>query len=208
MSDDYIQSQINKLKDEADKLEKKLSTMSLRERAQWDKYHPFSVRDYDEQNASLHEEYETKKILNKLMADNPTVEVHEELKKMAMIDPELEQWFQTQNERDQKIMRTMAKEMVEDGTLQIEQEELEKILDEISNKDGLDSKEIADKYFDEMWAKMMKRVKTNRPLKPEYLSKEQPDIFKMALEKDDEYRSVAIDEFILDQDNYDKWHMY
>ena len=69
-------------------------------------------------------------------------------------------------------MRTMAKEMVEDGTLQIEQEELEKILDEISNKDGLDSKEIADKYFDEMWAKMMKRVKTNRPLKPEYLSKE------------------------------------
>ena len=208
MSDDYIQSQINKLKDEADKLEKKLSTMSLRERAQWDKYHPFSVRDYDEQNASLYEEYETKKILNKLMADNPTVEVHEELKKMAMIDPELEQWFQTQNERDQKIMRTMAKEMVEDGTLQIEQEELEKILDEISNKDGLDSKEIADKYFDEMWAKMMKRVKTNRPLKPEYLSKEQPDIFKMALEKDDEYRSVAIDEFILDQDNYDKWHMY
>ena len=142
------------------------------------------------------------------MTDNPTVEVHEELKKMAMIDPELEQWFQTQNERDQKIMRTMAKEMVEDGTLQIEQEELEKILDEISNKDGLDSKEIADKYFDEMWAKMMKRVKTNRPLKPEYLSKEQPDIFKMALEKDDEYRSVAIDEFILDQDNYDKWHMY
>ena len=208
MSDDYIQSQINKLKDEADKFEKKLSTMSLRERAQWDKYHPFSVRDYDEQNASLYEEYETKKILNKLMADNPTVEVHEELKKMAMIDPELEQWFQTQNERDQKIMRTMAKEMVEDGTLQIEQEELEKILDEISNKDGLDSKEIADKYFDEMWAKMMKRVKTNRPLKPEYLSKEQPDIFKMALEKDDEYRSVAIDEFILDQDNYDKWHMY
>lgn len=208
MSDDYIQSQINKLKDEADKLEKKLSTMSLRERAQWDKYHPFSVRDYDEQNASLYEEYETKKILNKLMADNPTVEVHEELKKMAMIDPELEQWFQTQNERDQKIMRTMAKEMVEDGTLQIEQEELEKILDEISNKDGLDSKEIADKYFDEMWAKMMKRVKTNRPLKPEYLSKEQPDIFKMALEKDDEYRSVAIDEFILDQENYDKWHMY
>jgi len=67
--------------------------MSLRERAQWDKYHPFSVRDYDEQNASLYEEYETKKILNKLMADNPTVEVHEELKKMAMIDPELEQWF-------------------------------------------------------------------------------------------------------------------
>ena len=125
MSDDYIQSQINKLKDEADKLEKKLSTMSLRERAQWDKYHPFSVRDYDEQNASLYEEYETKKILNKLMADNPTVEVHEELKKMAMIDPELEQWFQTQNERDQKIKRTMAKEMVEDGTLQIEQEELE-----------------------------------------------------------------------------------
>ena len=105
-------------------------------------------------------------------------------------------------------MRTMAKEMVEDGTLQIEQEELEKILDEISNKDGLDSKEIADKYFDEMWAKMMKRVKTNKPLKPEYLSKEQPDIFKLALEKDNEYRSVAIDEFILDQENYDKWHMY
>jgi len=47
--------------------------MSLRERAQWDKYHPFSVRDYDEKNARLYEEYETKKILNKLMADNPTV---------------------------------------------------------------------------------------------------------------------------------------
>ena len=62
-------------------------------------------------------------------------------------------------------MRTMAKEMLEDGTLTIEQEELEKILEEISNKDGLDSQELADKYFEEMWTKM-KTVMTNKPLKP------------------------------------------
>ena len=165
MSDDYIKSQINKLKDEADKLEKKLATMSLRERAQQDKHYPFSIKDYDNNNFLLHEEYQTKKILNKLIADNPTVELNEDVKKMARIDPELEQWFQTQNEKEEKIMRTMAKEMVEDGTLTIEQEELEKILEEISNKDGLDSQELADKYFEEMWTKM-KKVMTNKPLKP------------------------------------------
>jgi|FrelakmetLWP11LW_1041352.scaffolds.fasta_scaffold129295_2 hypothetical protein len=93
MSDDYIKSQINKLKDEADKLEKKLATMSLRERAQWDKHYPFSIKDYDNNNFLLREEYQTKKILNKLIADNPTVELNEDVKKMARIDPELEQWF-------------------------------------------------------------------------------------------------------------------
>lgn len=93
MSDDYIKSQINKLKDEADKLEKKLPTMSLRERAQWDKHYPFSIKDYDNNNFLLREEYQTKKILNKLIADNPTVELNEDVKKMARIDPELEQWF-------------------------------------------------------------------------------------------------------------------
>ena len=38
----------------------------------------------------------------------------------------------------------MAKEMVDDGTLKIEQEDLEKLLEEIANKDGLDTEELAE----------------------------------------------------------------
>jgi len=34
--------------------------------------------------------------------------------------------------------------MVEDGTLKIEKEELEKLLDEVANKDGLDTEELAE----------------------------------------------------------------
>ena len=48
MSTEYLQSQIKKMLEEADRVEEQLSTMSLRERAKLDQYHHFSVAEMDE----------------------------------------------------------------------------------------------------------------------------------------------------------------
>ena len=45
MSDDYVRKQIKELEKEALQLEAR--TITIKERAQWDKHHPFSIREYD-----------------------------------------------------------------------------------------------------------------------------------------------------------------
>ena len=49
MSNAYLEKQITQLEDEATKLQAKLATMSIKERAKWDEKYPFSIGDYDEE---------------------------------------------------------------------------------------------------------------------------------------------------------------
>ena len=57
MSDEYVQSQIDKMLEEATKNEEKLNSMSLRDRAKLDQYHEYSLMEHDHQNAVLLQEY-------------------------------------------------------------------------------------------------------------------------------------------------------
>jgi len=42
-----INSEISRLEKEADLLDDKLTNMSLKERAEWDKHYPFSITTFD-----------------------------------------------------------------------------------------------------------------------------------------------------------------
>ena len=42
--------------------------MSLRERAAWDRHHPFSIVDYDERTSELLDDYERRRALGKMIA--------------------------------------------------------------------------------------------------------------------------------------------
>ena len=47
MSNDYLKKQIVQLESEAVKLEAKISSLTIKERAKWDEKYPFSIGDYD-----------------------------------------------------------------------------------------------------------------------------------------------------------------
>lgn len=53
MSDEFLVKQIEKLEKEAIKLEAKLSTMNLRERAAHDKHYPFSIHAFDQEREEI-----------------------------------------------------------------------------------------------------------------------------------------------------------
>jgi len=84
-------------------------------------------------------------------------------------------------------------------------------MEEIKNYDNLDKKEVAEEFYEKMWEKMKKfKVVTaeTKVFEPEFLTNEQKDIYKEYLENPDEYKSYAVQEFLLDTEGYEKKHMY
>lgn len=75
----------------------------------------------------------------------------------------------------------------------------------------LDSDEVAQEYFDEVWEKMqVYKVRTDRTPKGKYLSKEtNKEIeWENLTTRENYYESVSFEEFLLDQKNWDKSERY
>ena len=145
MSDEYVQSQIDKMREEADKMEKKLKTMTLKERAKVDQYHHFSLAEFDYENQMLLQEYNFRKQLLTAVEESEVKmeDLEEKLQDALTIKPDLQEWYDNYHGAQMLSVTNLAQEMIKDGALKIEQEELEKLLTEISNKEGLENSEVA-----------------------------------------------------------------
>lgn len=87
------------------------------------------------------------------------------------IRPELEEWYKSFQERRMKEVSNLANEMIAEGSLTIEQEELEAILNEISNRHDLETTEIANEYYNKMWDKILKKRKNYDIVPPVFRDK-------------------------------------
>ncbi len=57
---DLLAKHVARLEKEADQLEQKMKTMSLKERNEWDKVYPFSIVDHDHERTELFDYIESK----------------------------------------------------------------------------------------------------------------------------------------------------
>lgn len=92
----------------------------------------------------------------------------EDEKEFAQFDPELQAWYDAEKERGVSIVKKYAAEMTADGTYSnVPQEQMEAILEEVVNHENLETKELAEEFFENMWKKLEEtKVKFNRPPKP------------------------------------------
>lgn len=96
-------------------------------------------------------------------------DLEEKLQDALKINPKLQEWYDKFNGGQVKEIENLAKEMTADGSLNIDPEELEAILTEIINKDGLHSKELAFEYYEKMYAKITKKTRDVDPVKKQFL---------------------------------------
>ena len=111
--------------------------------------------------------------------------------------------------QQRKMLQNYVDETPPEEKMLIPAEELERLLEEVMRKDGLEDATVAQEFFDGLWEKMQKfklREWDYDVIKPEFLSEEQKDIYAEYLENPNEYRSYAVDEFLLDNENYEKRH--
>lgn len=175
MNEQEILSEIQRLESEADKLEKKLESLTMEEQAEWDQHIPFSIEKYDKEVEDKMTEYFTKKELQKALEAGEVENVEEDAKLAAHISPELEEFAQKYLEKQDKVNMRMIEKIKEKTQIRIPEEDWQQILDEVMNKDGLEDQETAQKYFNEMWERLSKYKVKVLPRKPQYLTKDQID---------------------------------
>lgn len=186
--------------------------MPLRERQRYDELHPVTARGLDAAHDEIAKLYDFSKSLEREIkayeAEEDAEPVDEKLKEMAQVHPDVEKHMNERFEKDKKILKNMAEDLKEDKRFSyISAEKFDEIIEEITNKEGLEDPEFANAFFEEQWNKIKNyRIKKNKPLKPKYLDSEQPeqDPFK----DPNEYTSMALGDFLPDQENYDKMHEY
>lgn len=92
-------------------------------------------------------------------------EVEDSIREAAELGPELQAWYDEFEARETGQLKRMGEELStpdKDGKVIIPSEEMERILEEVMNKD-LDSEEVAQEYFDKVWEKMqVYKVRTDR----------------------------------------------
>lgn len=162
----HLVKHIAHLEKEAKQLEKKIDSMSLKERDEWDKHYPFSIVQHDLHRQNMMRLVETKLQMQKDIEGGASAD--EDEKEFAQFDPELQAWYDAEKERGISIVKKYAAEMTADGTYSnVPQEQMEAILEEVVNHENLETKELAEEFFENMWKKLEEtKVKFNRPPKP------------------------------------------
>ena len=87
-------------------------------------------------------------------AEEAGEEVEEELKESTQISEELQAWYDDFSAKETEQVQRIADEMMNDpkeGEIVVPQEEMEKILEEVIDKEGLENNEVAQEYFDSIW---------------------------------------------------------
>lgn len=113
MNEQEILSEIQRLESEADKLEKKLESLTMEEQAEWDQHIPFSIEKYDKEVEDKMTEYFTKKELQKALEAGEVENVEEDAKLAAHISPELEEFAQKYLEKQDKVNMRMIEKIKE-----------------------------------------------------------------------------------------------
>ena len=88
---DLLAKHVARLEKEADQLEQKLKTMSMKERHEWDKIYPFSITDHDNARNELLDYIESKMSMAKDIEGGASAD--EEEKEYAQVEPELKEWY-------------------------------------------------------------------------------------------------------------------
>ena len=146
--------------------------MSLRERTQHDKIYPFSVKENDEAIEQTIADYNEKKRMQKAMVEKEAEgETFDEKEKaFCFISPEEEAEVEALIAAKNLPISNFAEEFREE--INIDEESMQKILDLVTQKEGLDDEETATEFFDSIWTKLelhKRRIKDNKPLKPKFL---------------------------------------
>lgn len=164
-----LTKEIDRLEDEAVKVEAKLQKMTLRERAEWEKYYPVSLQDIDEAENEKRELVEFAREIRQMTADGEFTDEDEEnkldLSKIDQMEAEMKS-------KERMMLKRYAEEIREEGFDGIPQEKMEEILEEIIEKDGLENEDLANEYFDMQWQRLEK-MKFNeegeKPRQPQFL---------------------------------------
>ena len=172
MSDAFIEQQVAELESKAIKEDARISQMSLRERTQHDKIYPFSVKENDEAIEQTIADYNEKKRMQKAMVEKEAEgETFDEKEKaFCFISPEEEAEVEALIAAKNLPISNFAEEFREE--INIDEESMQKILDLVTQKEGLDDEETATEFFDSIWTKLelhKRRIKDNKPLKPKFL---------------------------------------
>lgn len=83
---DMLAREIDRLEDEAFKVEAKLQTMTLRERAEWDKYYPKTLLDIDQEEEEKRELVEIAREIKQLKEEGEITEDEENKLDLSEID--------------------------------------------------------------------------------------------------------------------------
>ena len=135
----------------------------------------------------------------------------------AEISPELEAEYQKIRDREDELFKRRAKEMMQEEKYRgIPEEVFDEVLQEVIDKDGIENEDDAYAFFEEQWDKLVayheenkERLKTPPLRQPDAAflnSKHYND--KWTHSEDYLYESVSIDEFVLDRENEEKYHLY
>ena len=158
MSDEWIKAEVDKLEKKASLLEEKINsgTMTLKERAEYDKHVPFSLKEHDYNVEKIKAAYNS---AVQAIADLEEYEAEEgpldeemkaEFLKNAEIAPELEAEYKKILEKENKIFKNMAvEEMKNPEHKTITAEDMDEILQQVIEKEGILNEEEAEAFFDE-----------------------------------------------------------
>mmetsp|Transcript_2406 Transcript_2406/g.3064 ORF Transcript_2406/g.3064 Transcript_2406/m.3064 type:complete len:88 (+) Transcript_2406:2390-2653(+) len=65
-----LAKEIERLEKEANLVDAKLTTMTIKERAEWDKHYPFSIREHDAAKQEIEDKHRTSRKIRKLLEEN------------------------------------------------------------------------------------------------------------------------------------------
>lgn len=131
------------------------------------------------------------------------------------IDPLHEEWFKQRAEKENNLLKKYAAEIKgEPAFANLDQERIEKVLEEVVTKDGLKTGDEAVAFFEEQWRKLMEANKVHRVHKtpgPEFVDpkgESEQQKWDKLVNKDSDYHSVHPEEFVLDAPNAKKRSKY